>query len=108
LGGFCEEIIYRGYILKRLAKILGDTKRAWLLSAIIAAIVFGIGHSYQGASGILATAVIALLFGLIFAFNRNNLFVLVLTHGIYNTIAITMIYLGKARMIIDWVQGFIK
>jgi membrane protease YdiL (CAAX protease family) len=108
LGGFCEEIIYRGYILKRLAKMLGDTKKAWLLSAVMASIVFGFGHSYQGASGIVATAVIALLFGLIFSFNRNNLFLLVLIHGIYNMIAITLIYLGRARMIIDWVQGFIK
>jgi len=108
LGGFCEEIIYRGYVLKRLAIILGDTNKAWLLSAVIASIVFGFAHSYQGPSGIIATAIIALLFGLIFIFNRNNLIVLVLTHGIYNMITITLIYLGKARMITDWVHGFLK
>ena len=108
LGGFCEEIIYRGYVLKRLAIIFGDTNKAWLLSAVMASIVFGFAHSYQGPSGIIATAIIALLFGLIFIFNKNNLMVLVLTHGIYNMIAITLIYLGKARMITDWVHEFIK
>jgi membrane protease YdiL (CAAX protease family) len=108
LGGFCEEIIYRGYVLKRLAVIFGDTNKAWLLAAIIASVLFGIAHSYQGLTGIIATGLIALLFGVVFIFNKNNLFVLVLTHGLYNMIAITLIYLGKARMITDWVHGFIK
>jgi membrane protease YdiL (CAAX protease family) len=108
LGGFCEEIIYRGYVLRRLAVIFGNTNKAWLLSTIIASIVFGMAHNYQGPSGIIATGIIALLFGIIFIFNKNNLMVLVLTHGIYNTIAITLLYLGKARMITDWVHEFIK
>ena len=108
LGGFCEEIIYRGYVLKRLAIIFGDTNKSWLLAAVAASIVFGFAHNYQGPSGIITTGMIALLFGLIFIFNKNNLMVLVLTHGIYNMIAITLIYLGKARMITDWVHEFIK
>ena len=108
LGGFCEEIIYRGYVLKRLAIILGDTNKAWLLSAVIASIVFGFAHNYQGPSGIIVTAIIALIFGLIFVFHKNNLMLLVLIHGIYNMIEITLIYLGKARMITDWVHEFIK
>ena len=108
LGGFCEEIIYRGYVLKRIAFILGDTNKAWLLTAVMAAIVFGFAHSYQGPSGIIVTALIAFLFGLIFLFNKNNLTVLVLTHGFYNMIVMTLIYLGKARMITDWVLEFIK
>ena len=108
LGGFCEEIIFRGYLLKRLAIIFGDTNKAWLFSAVIISIVFGFAHSYQGLSGIIITATIALLLSLIFIFNKNNLMVLVLTHGFYNMIAITFIYLGKASMITDWVHEFFK
>jgi len=108
MGGFCEEIIYRGYVMKRLAIIFGDTKKTWLLSAATVSVVFGFAHSYQGPSGIITTAVIALLLGLIFIFNKNNLMVLVLTHGLYNMIAITLIYMGKARIITDWVHTFIK
>jgi len=107
LGGFCEEIIYRGYVLKRMAIVLGDTNKAWLLSAVMASIVFGFAHSWQGHSGIIVTAVIALLFGLIFTINKNNLAVLVLTHGFYNMIEITLVYMGKARMITEWVHEFI-
>ena len=108
LGGFCEEIIYRGYVLKRLAIIFGDTTKSWVITAVMAAIVFGFAHNYQGPSGIILTAIAAFLFGLIFIFNKNNLMVLFFIHGFYNTIAITLIYLGKARMITDWVLGLIK
>ena len=107
-GGFCEEIIFRGYVIKRLAIIFGDTNKTWLLSAIIASIGFGFMHYYQGPSGIITAGIIGFMVGLIFIYNRNNLMLLVLTHGIYNMIAITLIYLGKARMITDWVHEFIN
>lgn len=108
LGGFCEEIIYRGYVVKRLAIIFGDTNKAWLLSAIIASIAFGFAHNYQGPSGIINAAIIGFIFALIFIYNRKNLMLPILTHGIYNMVAITLIYLGKARVITDWIHGFIN
>ena len=107
-GGFCEEIIYRGYVVKRLAIIFGDTNKTWLLSAVIASLAFGFAHSYQGPTGIISTAIVGFIFALIFIYNRTNLMLTVLTHGIYNTIAITLIYLGKARLITDWVQELLK
>jgi len=107
-GGFCEEIIFRGYVIKRLAIIFGDTNKAWLLSAIIASIGFGYMHYYQGPSGIITAGVIGFILGLIFIYNRNNLILPILTHGIYNMIAMTLIYLGKERMITDWVLKFIS
>lgn len=108
LGGFCEEILFRGYVVKRLAIIFGDTNRSWLLSAIIASIAFGFVHAYQGTAGILTTAIIGFTFALIFMYNRNNLMRSILCRGIYNMIAITLIYLGKSRMITDWVREFIN
>jgi membrane protease YdiL (CAAX protease family) len=108
LGGFCEEVIFRGYIVKRLAVIFGDTKRSWLLSAIIASTAFGFVHTYQGPAGIITTAIIGFALALIFIYNRKNLMLPILSHGIYNMIAITLIYLGKARVITDWVLEFIN
>lgn len=105
-GGFCEEIIYRGYVVKRLAVIFGDTNKTWLLSAIIASIAFGFAHNYQGPSGIINAAIVGFIFALIFIYNRTNLMLTVLIHGIYNMMAITLIYLGKARLFTDWVHEF--
>ncbi len=108
IGGFCEEIIYRAYVVKRLAIIFGNTNKTWLLSAIIASVGFGLAHFWQGTSGIITTGIFGFMFGLIFIFNRNNLMLPVLTHGIYNMIAITLVYLGKDRMITDWAHEFFK
>jgi len=108
IGGFCEEFIYRGYVLKRLAIIFGNNNKTWFLSAIIASIGFGFAHYYQGTSGIITTGIIGFMLGLIFIYNKNNLMLLILIHGIYDMIAITLIYLGKARMITDWVLDFIS
>lgn len=108
LGGFCEEITYRGYVLRRLAIILGNTSRSWVFAAAIASVAFGLSHQYQGPAGVVSTGMIAFMLGIIFVFNKNNLMVLVLTHGIYNMIAMTLIYLGRARMVTDWVHGLVK
>jgi len=108
LGGFCEEIIYRGYIVRRLAILLGDTKRSWLLSAGMTAMAFGLAHVYQGVAGAVTTSVIGLMLGMIYVYNRENLMLVILTHGIYNMLAITLIFLGKARMMTDWVLTVIR
>jgi len=108
IGGFCEEIIFRGYVVKRLAIIFGDTDKAWFISAFIASIGFGFMHYYQGPLGIISAGFGGFMIGLIFIYNRNNLMLPILIHGIYNMIQITLIYLGKARMITDWVHGFIN
>ena len=39
---------------------------------------------------------------LLFNKNRNNLLVLVLIHGIYDTIGVTFIYLNIDRLISEW------
>ncbi len=108
IGGFAEEIIYRGYVIKRLAIIFGNTNKTWLLSAIIASVGFGLMHFWQGTSGMISASFGSFILGLIFVYNRNNLMLPVLVHGIYNMIAITLIYLGKVSMITDWVHNFIK
>ena len=108
MGGFCEEIIFRGYVVKRLAIIFRDTNRTWLLSAIIASVAFGLAHTYQGPAGMVITGIIVFMFALIFISNKSNLMLPILSHGIYNMIAITLIYLGKSRMITDWVREFIN
>lgn len=57
LAGLYEEIVFRGFLLGRL-RILVATKKAWLgdaLAIAISSIVFGLGHAYQGALGVMQT-----------------------------------------------------
>src|SRR5438132_7622892 len=53
LAAFGEEFVYRGYLLTQIARVLGDTPRAWLAALVVASIVFGVGHQYQGRSGMI-------------------------------------------------------
>lgn len=101
-AAFGEEFLYRGYMVKQMARIFGNSQSAWVVAILISSFAFGFAHLYQGASGVITTGFVAILFGAIFYKNKNNLWVLILTHGFYDVFGITMIFLDKERIITDW------
>jgi membrane protease YdiL (CAAX protease family) len=103
-AAFGEEFFYRGYITKRIAVIFGNSQKAWMISILISSIIFGFAHLYQGASGVITTGFVAIIFGVIFYKNQHNLWVGILAHGIYDVFGITMIFFDKERLITNWVQ----
>jgi membrane protease YdiL (CAAX protease family) len=58
-AGVCEEIVFRGWLLSTMHGVL-HLQGATLL--LVAAILFGLAHSYQGVSGMLLTAFAGALF----------------------------------------------
>jgi membrane protease YdiL (CAAX protease family) len=107
-AAFGEEFLFGGYYMKHLANFFGDTNKAWLLSAIILSIYFGISHNYQGTSGMIAVGLSSTIFFLTFYKNRTNLTLLVFAHGFYDTIGLTLIYLEKDRIFYEWVLNLMK
>jgi len=103
-AAFGEEFLFRGYYMKALAELLGNNNKAWLLSAIITSLYFGISHAYQGLVGVVSVFLWSFSISLIFNKNRNNLLLLVLIHGFYDSLGITLIFLNKDNVISDWVQ----
>ena len=103
-AAFGEEFLFRGYYMKALAELLGNNNKAWLLSAIITSIYFGVSHGYQGSIGMVSSFLWAFCIAMIFYKNRNNLLLVVLIHGIYDTVGITLIYLNKDHVISELVQ----
>ena len=103
-AAFGEELLFRGYYMKALAELLGNNNKAWLLSAIITSLYFGVSHAYQGLVGVISVFLWSFTISLIFNKNRNNLLLLVLIHGFYDSLGITLIYLNKDHVISDWVQ----
>ena len=108
VAAFGEEFLYRGFFMQRLAGVLGDTDRAWLISAVLISALFGLAHSYQGLSGVIATGLIGFIFAMIFYRNRKNLAQAMLTHGFYDVIGITLIYLEKDRYFIDLIRSAVS
>lgn len=107
-AAFGEEFLFSGYYMKHLAEFFGDTNKAWLISAIILSIYFGISHNYQGTSGMIAVGLSSTIFFLTFYKNRTNLTLLVFAHGFYDTIGLTLIYLEKDKIFYEWVLNLMK
>jgi len=103
-AAFGEELLFRGYYMKGLATLFGNNNKSWILAALITSLYFGISHAYQGIIGIVSVFLWSLCISLIFNRNRNNLWLLILIHGFYDTIGITLLYLDKGNMISDWIK----
>jgi len=95
LAAFGEEMIFRGYLLNRFIDVLGGSKAALAASLIAVSLCFGFAHVYQGVSGIIETAYVGLGLGLLYVVSGRNLWLPIIVHGVYDTVGITLIYLGQ-------------
>jgi membrane protease YdiL (CAAX protease family) len=60
-AGFCEEVIYRGYLQRQFAALTQSAAGGIVLQAL----TFGAGHTYQGWRFVLIISVIGTMFGLL-------------------------------------------
>ncbi len=105
-AAFGEELLFHGYYMKRFAKLLGDSNRAWVISGVLIAVYFGVSHGYQGLSGMVGITIGALFFAFLFFKYRTNLLLLVLIHGLYDSIWLTLIYLNLDDRVSMWFHDF--
>jgi hypothetical protein len=63
-AGFCEEIAYRGYLMTRLRLLLKS--KSWVIPTIVSAVMFGVGHAYQGVPGLIVITAYGVLFSLLY------------------------------------------
>lgn len=63
-AGFCEEVLFRGFLICFLHVSAPNVPLAGAL--VVSSAVFGLNHAYQGVRGVLSTAVAGLAFGLVF------------------------------------------
>ncbi len=95
LAAFGEEMVYRGYLMNRVADLLNRTRRAWIVSLIAVHLAFGLAHAYQGWTGIIDEGLMGLLLGLIYLRTGRNLAVPIIAHGVQDSIDFVLIFLGK-------------
>jgi len=96
-AAFGEEISYRGYLLTRAAEAGGSSSAAYIVAVVLVSILFGYGHYYKGPTGVLDSAVGALIWGAAYLISGRNLWTTILAHGLNDTFAIIMIYFGLAK-----------
>ena len=93
-AGFGEEIVYRGYLLNKLAEVFGRTRTADSIALLGSAVLFGFGHYYKGPAGILDSGVAGAILGAVYLLSGRNLWACILTHGFIDTVAVFAAYLG--------------
>lgn len=72
-AGVCEEILYRGILMTVLTSVVG----LWPAVAL-SSVVFGMGHIYQGFTGLIKTTLIGLVMALLTVFSGSLLVAIVL------------------------------
>jgi len=70
-AGVCEETLYRGFLLHYLHVL--PLSLNLTLALVIAAFIFGLAHLYQGASGVVGSALFGFLISLLFLLTGNLL-----------------------------------
>jgi uncharacterized protein len=95
LGALGEEIVYRGYLMNRVAGLFGNSRAGWIVSLVVISIVFGCAHLDQGATGMSENIWDGLLLGALYLACGRNLAAPVIAHATTDTIDFVLIYLGK-------------
>lgn len=94
VSSFGEEVIYRGFLITRIAE-MGTGSRNWIRGAVlISSIIFGLVHFEWGLMGIVQTGFMGLALGISFIVLKRNLWILVFAHAYMDAILMIQMYFG--------------
>lgn len=97
-AGVCEELVYRGFLLAYFGGQGAGLAGAWLLSTL----AFGLAHAYQGLGGIVRSALVGAILGLV-AIASGHLALAIVLH-----IAIDLLPLAYYRPAGPSVEGVLE
>lgn len=95
LAAFGEELVWRGYLMNRVADLGKHTRLAWICSLLVVSAAFGFAHSDQGVTGQIEEGVAGLFLGAMYLCTGRNLAVPILAHGAADTLDVLLLFLGK-------------
>lgn len=94
IAGPAEELYFRGFMIGQLRDAFGASRTATILSIIIPALIFGIGHIYyQGLRGLVITGGIGITLGILYLLYRRNIWPLMIGHAAFNSLTFTAVYM---------------
>jgi membrane protease YdiL (CAAX protease family) len=95
LAAFGEELLHRGYLMNRVAELAGGSSMAWAVSLVVVSVLFGVAHLYQGISGVVTNISAGLVYSALYLSSGRNLWMPIIAHGVYDTVALLLIFWGK-------------
>jgi CAAX protease family protein len=95
LFAFGEELIFRGYLMDRIAGLLGRTARGWAVALFTASLVFGLSHFQQGITGVSENFLDGIILGTLYLKLGGNLAVPIVAHGVTDTLDFVLLFLHR-------------
>lgn len=93
VGGLYEEIVFHGFIFTYIEKIL-PRRISIAVSFLITNILFGLYHFQLGYDGVINAFLAGIGYHTVILMNNRNLWYGIICHAIFDTIALTLLYLG--------------
>lgn len=93
IGGFYEEVVFRGYIQNVFEKRFFKGS-AVIWSTIVTSVLFGLYHWQQDIFGMIAAVLGGVFWGSLYTKFDNNLWIPIISHAIFDTMTLLLIYFG--------------
>jgi membrane protease YdiL (CAAX protease family) len=90
-AGICEEILYRGFLIRYLSD--GPWHVSLVLALLISSVFFGLAHGYQGVSGIVSTGCVGAFMAIVF-FVSGNLWLPMIVHAFLDLNVLSLLRRG--------------
>jgi len=87
-----EELQFRGFVWSRLERLVGGGRPGVAFALVGQALVFSLGHVYQGLSGIIVTGGLGLVLGGVYLAGRRNLVACMILHGLVDGVSLTALF----------------
>ena len=97
VSSFGEEVIYRAFLINRIAELGSGGKAAWRLVIVIGSVVFGLAHFDWGLVGMVQTGLLGLALSVSYLVVRRSLWVTILAHVYMDTILILQMYFAAGQ-----------
>jgi membrane protease YdiL (CAAX protease family) len=94
LAAFLEEMVLRGYLIRRFVDLLGDNRIGWTVGVLVSSVLFAVGHVNLGIASVAENFLFAAVFAGLYLAAGRNLWLPIIAHGFYNSLAFVLIYLG--------------
>jgi membrane protease YdiL (CAAX protease family) len=101
LAAFGEEMVFRGYIIRRVAQFVSNGRVGILTGLAVSSVYFGWAHRYQGPAGMLVTGAIGLALGILYVRTRS-LTTAIMCHAVIDTIVLLATYFGYRSLIVPY------
>lgn len=95
LFAFGEELVFRGYLMNRLAGLFISPRIGWAAALVLANLVFGISHFQQGPTGIAENFLDGVILGALYLACGRRLAVPIVAHGITDTLDFLLIFFHR-------------